>query len=380
MMAVKKYLLFRSLYVLFMLLVFLAPEICARMIARFTPPVGTRSLYKEISQGYALHDQLVADWRALHFEYRDYYLYSPGPASSKTVNFTSYFGARATPASVDVKDAKEIIWTFGGSTMQNLEADDELTLANQIATELNKQGIPTHLYNFGTGAFQSSLETVKFQDLLRRTPPREHPTTVIFYDGFNDSIFAYLYGAGRFQSDTSSKLQDLIERDYPRLFIYAASEWLGDRSVFWNNYMRKRVDITLHAGHPPDDSRENLVKAVTIYATNVKMTKGICKELGIRCLFFLQPLVITKHPLGAVEATVVESLGNAKIQFGQTFYNEVRLVLADEPVFHDISHILDGIEGSHFFDYGHTSPFAGVPIGKAIALHVIRARELVHSH
>ncbi len=368
----------KILYILYVLLVLLTPEIAARIIAKLTPSPWPSPLYKEISQGYALRDQLVADWSALRFEYRDYYLYSPGPAASQTVNFTPYFGARATPASVDVKAAKEVIWAFGGSTMQNLEADDELTLANQIAVELNKQQVPTHLYNLGTGAFQSSLETIKFQDLLRRTPPRERPTTVIFYDGFNDSIFAYFYGAGRFQSDTSSKLQDLIERDYPRLLIYSASEWLANRSVFWNNFMRERVDVTLHAGHVPDDSPENLAKAVAAYSTNVKMTKGICRELGIRCLFFLQPLVITKQPLGTVEAKVVDSLGTAKVRFGRAFYAQAAAALADEPAFHDLSQVLNGIQESHFFDYGHTSPYAGVTIGQAIARHIIAAREAAH--
>lgn len=371
---IKHNLLIKCVYIFYILLIFLTPEIFVRVLARLSPSPWPNPAYKEISQGYALRDQLVADWNALHFEYHDYYLYSPGPASSQTVNFTPYYGSRATPASVDTKVAQEVIWAFGGSTLQNLEADDELTLANQIVVELHKQHVPTHLYNFGTGAFQSSLETIKFQDLLRRTAAYEWPTTAIFYDGFNDSIFAYFYGAGRFQSDTSGKLQNLIERDYPRLMIYAASEWLANRSVFWSRYIRERIDVTLHSGHVPDNSPENLTKAVAAYTANVKMTKGICREFGIRCLFFLQPLVITKQPLGAVETKVVEGLGDAKARFGQDFYTQVAAALADEPTFHDLSNVLDGVTESHFFDYGHTSPFTGITIGRVIARHILRAR------
>jgi hypothetical protein len=203
---------------------------------------------------------------------------------------------------------------------------------------------------------------------------------VIFYDGFNDSIFAYFYGAGRFQSDTSSKLQDLIEQDYPRLIIYSFSEWMANHSVFWRNYMRERIDVKLHAGRAPDHSPENLERAVRAYTTNVRMTKGICQSFGIRCLFVLQPLILTKIPLTAVESRVINTLEHPKVRFGRDFYQQAAATLRHEPAFHDLSHVLDGIQDSHFFDYGHTSPFAGIIIGKAIAAYVIEARTMPLKH
>lgn len=364
-------------YVVYVLLILASPEIIARIIAKLSPHTWSSSVYDDISRGYPLREQLVSDWNTLRFGYRDYYLYSPEPATSQTINFTSYYGARMAPASVDRARAQEVVWTFGGSTMQNLEADDELTLANQIAVELNRRAIPTHLHNFGVGAFQSSLELIKFQDLLRRVPSEERPSTAIFYDGFNEMLFAYLYGAGRFQEDTAGKLQDLIERRYPRLALYAISEWLAGRSVFWANYMRARVETRLYSHHAPDDSRENLDRAVALYASNVRMAKGICREFGVRCHFFLQPLVLTKTPLSAVETRVLQNLDQTAVRFGKAFYERAAAALRQEPTWHDLSTVLNERPESDFFDYGHTSPFSGTIIGKAIAAHIAAARPLV---
>ncbi len=357
-------------YVVYVLLILASPEIVARLIAKLAPHSWSSSVYDDISHDYPLREQLVSDWNTLRFGYRDYYLYSPEPASSRTINFTPYYGARRAPASVDRAQAKEVVWTFGGSTMQNLEADDELTLANQIAVELNQRGIPTQLHNFGVGAFQSSLELIKFQDLLRRVPPEERPSTAIFYDGFNEMLFAYLYGAGRFQEDTAGKLQDLIERRYPRLALYAISEWLAGRSVFWANYMRARVETRLYSHHAPDESLENLTRAVALYASNVRMAKGICREFGVRCHFFLQPLILTKTPLSAVETRVFQHLDQTAVRFGQAFYAKAAAALRQEPTWHDLSSALNNRPEPDFFDYGHTSPFSGTIIGKAIAAHI----------
>ncbi len=362
------------LYLAYIVLILASPEIVARLIAKFSHHPWSSSVYGKISQGYPLHAQLMSDWSALRFEYRDYYLYSPAPATSRTVNFTSYYGARSAPASVDPARAKEVIWCFGGSTMQNLEADDDLTLANQIALELNRRQIPTRLHNFGVGAFQSSLELIKFQDLLRRVPSNERPTTVIFYDGFNEALFAYLYGAGRFQQDTAGKLRDLIERRHPRTAVYAASEWLAGHSVFWATYMRPRIEAKLYSGQAPDASAENLDLAVQIYVANVTMAKGTCREFELRCLFLLQPLIITKTPLNAVETNVLQSLDQTSVQFGKNFYREAAAVLRDEPAFHDLSGVLNDNPQADFFDYGHTSPFTGMTIGKEIAARIIKAR------
>ncbi len=357
----------RIAYALYIVVLLLLPEVFARIQARFLSQSGSVPSFKNISQGYPLQAQLIRDWNALRFEYRDYYLYSPQAATSETVNFTTYFGSRAVPANASIPAPREIIWAFGGSTLQNLEADDSLTLANQIVKELHRQHIAARLYNFGVGAFQSSLEVTKFQDLLRQVSEGERPTKVMFYDGFNESLFAYLYGAGRFQYDSESKLRDTIERRYERLIVHSLSGWLGRYSVFWATYIRPLIEGILYPAPAPDTSTANLNMAVQIYLSNINIARGICTQFKIECHFFLQPLIFTKSPQAPLEQRVLASLDPSAVRFGAAFYSRVRQELGGMPGFHDVSGVLDGVPEAHFFDYGHTSPYSGEIIGKAIA-------------
>jgi hypothetical protein len=348
------------------------PELGARLLSRLASP-SSKLAYDTITEGYPLRDQLLRDLKhAVQFEYREYYLFSPRPASSQTINFTNYFGARATPASAPPAEARERIWAFGGSTMQNLEVDDALTLANQIVVALNGRGTPALLHNFGVAAFHSSLETIKFQELLRRVPAHERPTTVIFYDGFNDSRGAYAHGANRLQQDISSKLRDLIERRHPRLIVYSASEMLARYSVLWRDYGRPGLEARLHGIDPPDASEANLSAAVETYTTNVRLTRAVCEAFGLRCLFVLQPLIITRSPLTPIETATLQALGAESVAFGRAFYERAVRALGGQPGFHDFSHVVDGIPEPVFFDYGHTSPAAGIVIGQALADRIAR--------
>ena len=102
-----------------------------------------------------------------------------------------------------------------------METVDRLTIANQLALNLKKNNIKATVVNFGVGGFQSSLESIKFQDLLRRVDKRERPDIVIFYDGFNDAGQAFVFEAGTMQEDLSKKMEALVTGNYGKLAIYS---------------------------------------------------------------------------------------------------------------------------------------------------------------
>jgi hypothetical protein len=149
------------LYSAYIVGIIILPELGARVVAKVTYAPPAKSRYIQVSQPYPLLQQLISDWTALRFVYHDYYVYSPAPASSQTVNFTDYFGARLTPDSVSPDTSQHVVWTFGGSTMQNLEADDRLTLANQIAAELNKR-VSCYI-TLGAGDFKAPWRRSNFK-------------------------------------------------------------------------------------------------------------------------------------------------------------------------------------------------------------------------
>lgn len=360
------------LYGVYVMGILLLPEIGVRVYARYLPPPETKPLYLEGSKSYPRLQQLLRDMPSFGFGYHDYYVYSPRPVSTETINFTSYFGARHSPDSTGLDVAKETVWAFGGSTMQNLETDDQLSLSNQIAVELNQNHVLARVYNFGSGGFQSSLEVTKFQDLLRRVPQSEWPTTAIFYDGFNEAMFGYYFGPATMQQDISLKMKDLVERDYARLMIYTGSEVISRYSAFWRKFVGPRIEMRFYGSQEYPDHK-NVSRTVAAYATNVRMTGGLCSHLHIRCLFFLQPLVVTKSPLTSIEQAALDSLDKEYVEFIQDFYKQAAEVLQREEGFHDVSHVLDGVEGSHFFDLGHVSPFSGIPLGRELARRILRS-------
>jgi hypothetical protein len=361
------------LYGVYFIGILLLPEIAARVVAKLTYAPPAKSRYIEIGDRYPLLRQLISDWNALRFIYHDYYVYSPAPASSMTVNFTDYFGARLTPDSVSPDAAKHVVWAFGGSTMQNLEADDRLTLANQIAVELNRADAGVLVYNFGAGGFQSSLETIKFQDLIRKVPVSRRPATVVFYDGFNEAMYGYYFGAGSMQADLSMKMRDLVERRYSRLIMYAASELLSRYSVFWREYIDHRIANTLY-GNQDFPDKKSMEKTVSTYVRNVRMTAGICKSFGIRCLFLLQPLVATRSNPTEFEQGVLKSLEPEYIGFTREFYKNASKQLEKAEGFVDLSQVFDQDADSHFFDLGHTAPYSGIIVGKEIARLIAEGR------
>ncbi|HSH74300.1 MAG TPA: hypothetical protein VLA09_01235 [Longimicrobiales bacterium] len=366
----------KILFVLLLGSLLLLPEIAVRAMGR----LGMRSVgppaFVAISDGYALRDDIMRDWATLRVQYYDYFLYAPMSGRSETMSFTEYFGARSTPSSVEGPDVEEVVWAFGGSTLKNIEAIDELTLANQIVHELNARGVPSRLHNFGVRAFQTSLELIRFQELLRAVPEPERPTTVIFYDGYNDARYGYLSGAGYPQSDFSSKLSDVIEQNHGRLLVYGASQWLSRYSFLWRRLAGPPIEAVLHGGKQPDGSTENLEASVNVYAVNIAVASGICEEFGIRCLFFLQPLLATRSALTPFEEDILATIDPGEIQFTRDFYALARDVLGQRSDFHDLSTFYDESDEPVFFDFGHTSPTAGIPMGKEIATRILAAREL----
>ena len=259
--------------------------------------------------------------------------------------------------------------------MQNLETEDAFSIANNIGTELKRNGIRSRVLNFGTGGFQSAMESIKFQTLIRKVPKSELPTSAVFYDGFNDSMCGYFYGPGTMQVDLSLKMRDLVEGHYGRLLLYSFSQLLSRWSVFWSDYIGSRINQSLYLAGSLRDDGKNLKETVSAYVANVRMTGAICQEFQIRCFFMLQPLVVTKANLSPVEQKAMNELSSDYINFIREFYRLSSLELRHERTFTDLSDILNGRAESDFYDVGHTSPFTGKIIGQEIGKRIMRARE-----
>jgi hypothetical protein len=317
--------------------------------------------YVEISGDFAELEALIADTQNTHPapKYYDEFVYAAAPVSTDHINFTDYYSARWTPDSVPLAEAENIIWTFGGSTMENTETTDSLTIANIWARIFNDSLGPSHVKNFGAGGFFTSYELIKFQRLLREVPESELPDIVIFYDGFNDALNGFQYGPGRPQTDLSLKFQALVEHHDVTMAIYAISRTVTRYSRLWERTGARLVDYLLFPFPEPSTEAANLDGAVRVYISNVKMIQATCQVFEIYCFFILQPLIVTKKPLSQVELEVLNGLeahprfGPEGTRFIRDFYRRVIEEFADNDSFIDASHILDGRAEADFYDLGH---------------------------
>jgi hypothetical protein len=346
-------------------------EVTARKIRG---PRWLNPYYVEISKGFPELEELIADTQDIYPSqaYYDEFLYAAAPISTKHINFTDYYSARWTPDSVDISEADHIIWTFGGSTMENTETTDSLSIANTWAKVFNNELGPSHVKNFGSGGFNTSYELIKFQKLLREVPQNELPTIAIFYDGYNDALYGFQYGPGSLQKDLSLKLQALVEYDDLKIGTYALSRYLSQYSALWERTAARLVEVILFPLPEPSTDDGNLEGAIRVYTSNLRMIQAICVVYQIQCFFVLQPLVVTKEPLSEMEQEILDSMeahprfGSAGSDFIRLFYDRVITEFSIQDNFIDASRILDGREESDFYDLGHTSVLSAPIIGERV--------------
>lgn len=347
-------------------------EIATRVLFPAQDPDGLKP-YLDLArtQGFPA-DKLEEHLKSLRYsgpaKYADYYIYGSRPHKLPTADFTGAFSTRRTPDSVAEHAAKCVIWAFGGSTMANMETTDELTITNTIARVMRQKEIDTLVLNFGTGGFQSTLESIKFQDILRKSPG-QHPQIAVFYDGFNDPVHGYWFGAGRFQGDLPPKLADLVERNYPRLGLYIVSEMLSEYSRFWSRFIRPKI-AKLYQIISTKRGLDDLDQAVSIYLDNVRIDDAVCQAFGIQCLFVLQPMITSKAPLIASEKEFHDTIAKTEpgqLEYLRGFYAAVRKRLDGDRRFIDLSQVLNGRAVPDFYDFGHTGPYTSPIIGAKLA-------------
>lgn len=335
--------------------------------------------YVKVSSGYEELDALIDDTQRTFSatQYYDEFLYAAAPVTTAHVTYTDYYSARRTPDSAPLSEAQHIVWTFGGSTMANTETTDSLTIANTWARIFNRELGPTHVKNFGTGSLFSSYELIKFQKLLREVKTDELPTMAIFYDGYNDSVHGFQYGPGSLQKDLSLKLEAFIEHEYLKIWTYSLSEMLERHSEFWERTGARGVEYLLFRLPPPRVDAEILSATVRVYTSNVRMAQATCGLFHVRCFFVLQPLLMTKTPLGPLERGALASLeahprfGPEGTRFVREFYALASGELADDESFIDASHVLDGRTQDDFYDIGHVSAQTPPVIGGKIATMIL---------
>jgi hypothetical protein len=294
------------------------------------------------------------------------------PFQSETINFTDYQSARLTPASYPRSQANMIIWTFGGRPCRISRRPTISPLPTLLQKTSGARGIGRVSKTSELDHFKVRWSWSSFPICSRRRCRNEQPSVAIFYDGFNDAYHAYAFGAGAMQRDLSDKVAMLVEGSSGELAIYAMSSWLAGYSKAWASFVHPRIQARMFAGPLRGASEANLEKAISVYAANVEMRIPFAIVSTSAVFFLLQPLVVTKAPLGAAEQAAIAELGGTVVQFVRAFYAGARTRLGPKNNSIDLSDTLKGREVDDFYDLWHTGALTSPVIGNAIAERVLR--------
>lgn len=349
--------------------------------------------------------------------YWDYHYYSSRRLDGRLIRFndSGLYNSRNTPCSKGVNEAEETIWFFGGSTMQNMETSDDFTIANSFCTSYERN---SSILNLGVGSFFAELEIAKLVNLYKLSADRRYPRrpdTAIFYDGYNDSekIMVGSNFAG-LPSNLSAKFMSayrLYGVNPIKKFAYHSvnalaysSLYIADgRSNIISNSIKKVSSLIVQselAGNNPVLSRRVSPGAIAdnkrlvntnAYIYDQTILKSICEGLRIRCVVFLQPILLERtNPVGIIEETNFERYERSGTKrLVNRFYKEVRETLtsshwqSDYYSFIDLSNLPNGSEYKElpfFYDFGHQGFYTPEIVGNAIATVLNNMNKGMGSH
>jgi len=176
----------------------------------------------------------------------------------------------------DDESALRII-TLGGSTTASMTFYRHATSWSQHLYDLlQRSNIPAVIYNCGIGAYTSSKEFIK----LCRDGMTLDPDIVISYSGFNDLV------------------------------------WNADEVFFTNRHKRPWVDHWTeiqartagnHLGGEMSWGLQSERTVAETWVTHMKMTHGVCHELGIKYAAFFQSFVGSNDVISEFEKMILDN-------------------------------------------------------------------------
>ncbi len=239
-----------------------------------TPPVLAAIYGKDKVEDY----KTVFDEQSFGQTYYPFVEYVERAREGKFVNVTR-LGTRCHYANKDdcvPKGGPKEIWVFGGSTTFGYSIKDNET----IPAYLSKSFPDYHVINFGAASYYSTIERIRFENLLTQFPP---PRAAIFIDGLNDF----------FHFDTPDKT--MVSDMYSAVF---SRDRPNGKSTFLASYLEKVALFRLFRekfGHvpvvkPAVATHEQILAAIRRLNINHSITEGIGDKLGIVILNVIQPV------------------------------------------------------------------------------------------
>jgi hypothetical protein len=277
-------------------------------------------------------------------------LYSPFEAPDIRIN---ELGLR-TPSPSAKKPGERRIAVTGGSSAMGWRVPDADTIPVQLQRILRQRGfLNVTVYNLAI----DSIEIGDELNLLKRFRDVYAIDQVVFYTGANDATSAYMAAAARadgFAGLFSGANQFELLKTAGRLH----ATLLGPSSD-----MVAKFDTDII----PRLATENSLRA------GVSAADEYCRKFGLRCDFFLQPmLTLRSRPVGP-EQRLAKSLSRVYPRYRELTTAMYRTVAGTAAAVHDGSDLFANSPEPYFFDVAHVNE-AGNRYAAARIADTIEAR------
>jgi hypothetical protein len=187
------------------------------------------------------------------------------------------------PPAADRKNC-QLIWLFGGSTMNGATDDDGKTIPSFLARDLNqvKPLMPACLINFGEPSFNSLMETKYLEKAMIEQPAL--PDLIIFYDGANDCTY-FSQNRTPYAHLGYRRLKGLIESYHHSYFGFLKSFY----AAMYASYTNELYDKIRQGVIPLKTDDPQLLKFVDSVEKRYDYINKVSRALGVKFLLFWQP-------------------------------------------------------------------------------------------
>lgn len=262
---------------------------------------------------------------------------------------------------------KEKIGLFGGSTMFSTTTRQEGTIAHALSRLVDSGRVG--VMNYGMGGYSTSAELPTLIEAMRID---RGIRVAVFYDGVNE-VGRYLE---LLQDQREEAFYPVIGYPFDKTLRVAldnesGGSWLPYQpkalvlADFIRSYIHKMIGLRKLAEKGTARDIEAVAHRVTeLYVANVQAIEAIARANDITPVFLWQPdIFLTNKKLTDREMALRDGRQEMLKALTQAVH---RQVVADDRLkrmaFFDISDVLDGLEGEHFFDYCHVSEEANAAI------------------
>ena len=302
---------------------------------------GAKMPSREASDAYAgvaWQDAYRSEHRAAKDMRWEPYLYWRRKAFGGEHIFVNEQGERRTWA-LEPAPAAATVWVFGGSTIWGTGVTNEETVPSWLARHAANQGMSLNVRNLGESGYVSTQGVIA---LLRELQRGERPDVVVFYDGVND-VFAAL----------QAQQAGIPQNEVLRQLDFAAGR--GNVVAWALRHLQGIAKLTGTAR--PDIDVSSLADSVAeTYQTNMRAVAALGEQFGFDAFFFWQPSVFSRDHPTAFEQRIIDASWRTHRALQVAATAEVRMRLAEQDRFVDLSSGVDGARETVYLDFAHLGP------------------------